>query len=206
MTNLMQCPKCGSENPVKTQTCVSCGQVLTPGMVAPGAHGTALAGGGLVATAVPSPQSLQHSQQEHSRESWSDGQPERENTSGWGSGYPIPQAVQGWTFAGMAPFGLFALYNGMWGWGIAGLLLTAVVYPLYPVYMVIVGVTGREQAWRNRRFQDMVQYERTMQAWSFAGIILGLITLGCFVYWVYCFMQFILFAPTAAPAGPSCYS
>jgi hypothetical protein len=128
------------------------------------------------------------------------------NTSGMGAGYSIPDGVKGWTFAGMAPFGLFALYNGMWGWGITGLLLTAAAFPFYIIYVLVIGITGREEAWRSRRFGDMAQFECTMNIWSYAGIILGIITFGIFVYWIYLMFQFALAVPASAPSGPGAYT
>ena len=128
------------------------------------------------------------------------------NTSGMGAEYPIPDGVKGWTFAGMAPFGLFALYNGMWGWGIAGLLLTAAAFPFYIIYVLVIGIVGREEAWRNRRFGNMAQFERTMNIWSYAGIILGVFALGIFVYWIYLMFQFMLMFPASGPSDPNAYT
>lgn len=198
----MQCPKCSSENPSNAQSCVSCGHVLA--LDAHGAVGfpNRPAAYGQQAVAVPSPHSLQQ-YQDNARTVY---QEQESNSSGMGAESAIPDGVKGWTFAGMAPFGLFALYNGMWGWGITGLLLTAVAFPFYIVYVLVIGIMGREEAWRNRRFGGMAEFERTMNIWSYAGIILGVIMLGVFVYWIYLMFQFALAVPVSDPCGPGAYT
>jgi len=94
------------------------------------------------------------------------------NTSGMGSGYPVPEAARGWSFAGFVPFGLFAFVNGMPLWGAIGLIASIFFSFLYAIYAIIVGVMGKEQAWQNRRFDSLQQYQDVMRAWNTWGLIL----------------------------------
>jgi len=93
------------------------------------------------------------------------------NTSGMGEGYPIPPEASGCTFAGCVPFGLFAFVNGSVLWGVLGLVLGWLGLPGL-VYVIYIGIQGRELAWRNRRFAGVEQYVSQMHAWHIAGIVL----------------------------------
>jgi len=93
------------------------------------------------------------------------------NTSGMGEGMPVPPETQGWTFAGCLPLGLFGLMNGVMLWGGLALAGCLIVWPLYIVYTIYIGIKGRELAWRYRRFDSVLQYEETMRVWNTWGII-----------------------------------
>jgi hypothetical protein len=91
------------------------------------------------------------------------------NTSGLGPGYPLPPAARGWTNAGIIPAGLYSFYTGSVLWGIVGVL--GVVFGLAGlVYFVVVGLRGKEYAWRNRRFASFEEFEAVMAAWNNAGL------------------------------------
>lgn len=91
------------------------------------------------------------------------------NTSGMGPGYPLPPAARGWTNAGVIPAGLFSFYTGSALWGVIGVV--GVVFSLAGlVYFVAVGLRGKEDAWRNRRFASVEEFEAVMAAWNNAGL------------------------------------
>lgn len=170
----MYCHKCGAENPPSAQSCLVCGAAVEapapqpaltpnpPGVAPPQAFASVppVATGTYGAAAGPA-----------------------ENTSGWGSAYPLPAEAQGWSFVGLVPFGLFPMYNGMHSWGVAGLLLTAlgffpllfIIWPLQLGYMIYIGMKGKELAWRSRRFAALSDYQQTMQVWNVVGIAAGVI-------------------------------
>jgi hypothetical protein len=107
-------------------------------------------------------------------------QPPDGNTSGMGPGYPAPAEASGWTFAGCVPFGLFAFFNGSIIWGLVAVLGGFIPYIggiAGLVYLIYIGVQGRELAWRSRRFANLRQYVETMNAWNTWGLVLGLISL-----------------------------
>jgi hypothetical protein len=95
-----------------------------------------------------------------------------------GQGYQLPLGVPGVNFGGCVPFGLFAFLNGSAGWGVAGLLgclVSPLAWPLSLIYAIFMFIQGRETAWRSRRFDNLAQYQDTMQAWNVWGLVwLGL--------------------------------
>jgi hypothetical protein len=91
------------------------------------------------------------------------------NTSGFGEGYPIPPGVKGWTFAGFIPYGIFAFANSSGMWGAFGIV--AHVLGLGLIYAIVLGLMGREIAWKARRFNSLVEFEETMAAWNKWGMI-----------------------------------
>lgn len=102
------------------------------------------------------------------------GLPADGNTSGMGPGYPLPQEANGWTFAGFIPYGLFAFLNGNTTWGVIGLLLS--IFGLHIVYVIYIGIKGREMAWQGRRFESVRQFSDTMREWNKWGLIVLIIT------------------------------
>jgi hypothetical protein len=112
------------------------------------------------------------------------GMPPDGNTSGMGQGYPVPPQASGWTFAGFLPWGLFSFFNGDTTWGVIG-LVGSFIGILGIVYAIMVGINGKESAWRNRRFNSIYEYEATMRSWSNWGMgCLGAGCLGGLVYFV----------------------
>jgi hypothetical protein len=97
------------------------------------------------------------------------GLPADGNTSGMGPGYPLPLEANGWTFAGFIPYGLFAFLNGNTTWGVIGLLLS--IFGLHIVYVIYIGIKGREMAWQGRRFESAMQFSDTMREWNKWGLI-----------------------------------
>jgi hypothetical protein len=99
------------------------------------------------------------------------------NTSGMGPGFPLPDEARGWTNAGVVPAGLFSFYNGSLLWGIVGAL--GVFFGLAGLaYFVAVGLRGKEDAWRGRRFASIDEYVAVMAAWDRAGVILIWVTVA----------------------------
>jgi hypothetical protein len=126
----------------------------------------------------------------------------QENTSGWGAAYPLPREARGWTYAGIVPFGLFPLYNGLQAWGVAGLVLTALgfplfflVWPLQLAYMIYIGLRGRELAWRSRRFRTLSEYEQAMHVWNVVGMISLIVGAFLLVAWGWYIFNSPVFVP-----------
>lgn len=107
------------------------------------------------------------------------GMPPDGNTSGMGQGYPVPPEASGWTFAGCVPFGLFAFLNGSTLWGVLGIAGWFVGGILGIVYLIYIGVQGRDLAWRSRRFNSVQEYQETMRSWNTWGLVIGI---GMFVF------------------------
>jgi hypothetical protein len=105
------------------------------------------------------------------------------NTSGMGEGYPLPPEASGWTWGGFVPFGLFGFMNNNTMWGVFGLLTWILGFQL--IYSIVVGVTGKQMAWKSRRFDSVEQYELTMKGWNTAGLF-------CFIAGVVLVVAFIV--------------
>jgi len=117
------------------------------------------------------------------------------NTSGMGPGYPAPAEASGWTFAGCVPFGLFAFFNGSIIWGLVAVLGGMIPYiggVAGLVYLIYMGVQGRELAWRSRRFANLHQYIATMNAWNTWGLVLGIVGLVGGVFMFFAFFALIM--------------
>jgi hypothetical protein len=110
------------------------------------------------------------------------------NTSGMGDGYPVPPEASGWTFAGFIPFGLFSFLNGNSNMGILG-AVGSIIGIVGLVYAILVGINGKESAWRNRRFASIEEYTSTMRGWNTGGLILvGLGCAGILLYFIFVFV------------------
>jgi len=121
------------------------------------------------------------------------------NTSGMGEGYPIPPQASGCTFAGCVPFGLFGFFNGSVLWGILGLVLGWSGLGL--IYIIYIGIQGRELAWRNRRFAGIQEFVDTMRAWHTGGIVALCVGLLAMVIYMVAMIGMIIFA-ASQPTTP----
>jgi hypothetical protein len=52
--------------------------------------------------------------------------------------------------------------------GVIGLVLQFLGFGI--VYAIMIGINGKESAWRNRRFDSVQQYVDTMRAWNSWGM------------------------------------
>lgn len=95
------------------------------------------------------------------------------NTSGQGAQAVLPAEAKGWSWAGFVPLGAFGFALGQPLLGILGLagLLTGRIglFYLWPLYALVIGLKGRELAWRQRRFGSVAQYAATLGAWDTVG-------------------------------------
>jgi len=71
-------------------------------------------------------------------------------------------------------------------WGVLGIVLNFIGFGI--IYIIYIGIQGRELAWRNRRFANVQQYVDTMNAWNVWGIVLAVISgLGVVLYFIFVF-------------------
>jgi hypothetical protein len=97
-----------------------------------------------------------------------------ENTSGMGKGAAIPDGVAGWSWGAFLLNWIWAVCNNTW----IGLLC---FIPYVGIVMsIILGVKGREWAWRNKRWESVEHFQRVQRKWSMWGliIIVGVFGLG----------------------------
>jgi hypothetical protein len=92
-----------------------------------------------------------------------------ENTSGMGSNAIIPEGVKGWSWGAFLLNWIWSAFNNTW----IG-LLSFIPYVGF-VMAIILGVKGREWAWRNKRWDSIEHFNRVQRKWSIWGAILLLV-------------------------------
>jgi len=99
---------------------------------------------------------------------------DQENTSGLGKGHAIPDGVSGWSWGAFLLNWIWAIGNKSWIGLIA--LLPYVGF----IMTIMLGIKGREWAWRNKRWESVEHFQRVQKKWSMWGLIifLGALVLG----------------------------
>jgi hypothetical protein len=99
---------------------------------------------------------------------------EEENTSGMGKAATIPEGVKGWSWGAFLLTWIWSIGNSTW----IG-LLTLIPY-VGLVMAIMLGLKGREWAWRNKRWDSVEHFNRVQKRWSFWGvlIVVGMMGLG----------------------------
>ena len=94
-----------------------------------------------------------------------------ENTSGMGKAARIPEGVSGWSWGAFLLNWIWAIGNSTW----IGLL--AIIPYVGFVVAIILGIKGREWAWRNKRWDSVEHFQRVQRKWTMWSLIL---TVGIF--------------------------
>jgi len=101
-----------------------------------------------------------------------------DNTSGMGKDALLPYGVSGWSWGAFMFNWIWAIFNKTY----IGLLA------LVPYFGFIVsfwlGMSGREMAWRNKRWDSLEHFNLVQRKWSLAAlyIFVGLFVLGLLSY------------------------
>ena len=94
-----------------------------------------------------------------------------ENTSGQGELATVPEEVKGWSWAG---FGL------TWIWGVLnGVLISLLaLIPFFAfIWAIVLGIKGREWAWRNKKWDSVEHFKNTQKPWDIAGMVIFAISM-----------------------------
>src|SRR5206468_11046551 len=78
----------------------------------------------------------------------------------------IPDGVKGWSWGAFFLSWIWAIGNRTW----VGLL--ALVPYVGFVVAIILGVKGREWAWKNKQWQSVEHFQRVQHSWSVWGVVL----------------------------------
>ena len=89
-----------------------------------------------------------------------------ENNSGMGRDIVLPPGVKGWSWGAFLLNWIWAIGNRTW----IGLL--AFLPYVGFVMSIILGVKGREWAWKNKRWDSLDHFNRVQKRWSFWGVVL----------------------------------
>ena len=96
-----------------------------------------------------------------------------ENTSGMGKASEIPEGVKGWSWGAFMFNWIWALGNKTW------IGLFALVPYIGFVMAIILGIKGREWAWRNKKWESLEHFQRVQRKWSLWSLIFfGIVVLG----------------------------
>lgn len=88
-----------------------------------------------------------------------------DNTSGMGKDAAIPPGVAGWSWGAFLLNWIWAVGNRTW----IG-LLCFIPYVGF-VMSIILGIKGREWAWRNKRWDSVEHFNRVQRKWSIWSLV-----------------------------------
>jgi len=88
------------------------------------------------------------------------------NTSGQGESAIVPEEVKGWSWAGFGLTWIWGVFNGV-------LISLLALIPFFAfVWAIVLGIKGREWAWRNKQWNSVEDFKNTQRPWDVAGIVL----------------------------------
>jgi hypothetical protein len=89
-----------------------------------------------------------------------------ENTSGQGESATVPEEVKGWSWAGFGLTWIWGVFNGV-------LISLLALIPFFAfIWAIVLGIKGREWAWRNKKWESVEHFKNTQRPWDIAGIVL----------------------------------
>ncbi len=102
-----------------------------------------------------------------------------DNTSGQGKAAEIPDEVRGWSWGAFLMGWIWGLFNRTW-------IALATFIPLIGlVVWVMLGLKGREWAWRNKRWDDVEHFNRAQRKWAIAGLVIWILPVVAIVVAVF---------------------
>jgi hypothetical protein len=98
-----------------------------------------------------------------------------ENTSGQGESAIVPEEVKGWSWAGFGLTWIWGVFNGVL------ISLLALIPGFALIWAIVLGVKGREWAWRNKKWDSVEHFKNTQRPWDIAGIVVFAIGVACLI-------------------------
>jgi hypothetical protein len=78
----------------------------------------------------------------------------------------IPNGIKGWSWGAFFLNWIWAIGNRTW-WGLLAII------PYFGFIMaIILGIKGREWAWKNNKWESIEHFNRVQKKWSFWGVLL----------------------------------
>lgn len=98
------------------------------------------------------------------------------NTSGQGKAAVLPEGVKGWSWGAFFWTWIWGLFNKTYISLIALIPIPIVTPPI----MILLGIKGREWAWRNKKWDSLEHFNRVQRKWSLAAlfVFVGVALLG----------------------------
>jgi len=107
-----------------------------------------------------------------------------QNTSGMGDSSIVPAEIKGWSWGAFFWTWIWSIFNNVW----IGLLCLLPIPFLAFIMSIVLGINGREWAWRNKHWDSIDQFKSTQHKWALWGliipiaiIIMGILSAGILV-------------------------
>ena len=99
------------------------------------------------------------------------------NTSGMGKDSIIPKELKGWSWGGFLWTWIWAIGNNTW----IGLL--GLISPISLIIAFVLGIKGREWAWKNKKWDSIEAFNKTQRNWTkwwliITGSLTGIAIIG----------------------------
>jgi hypothetical protein len=98
-----------------------------------------------------------------------------ENTSGQGESATVPEEVKGWSWGAFVLTWIWGVFNGVL------ISLLALIPGFVLIWAIVLGIKGREWAWRNKKWDSVEHFKNTQRPWDIAGIVLFAISMVALV-------------------------
>lgn len=99
------------------------------------------------------------------------------NTSGMGKDSLVPDEIKGWCWGGFCLNWIWAIFNNTWI-GLSVLLTYLVGLPVIGfVVCIVLGIKGREWAWKNKKWQSVEHFNNVQRKWSIASLIVFIVSI-----------------------------
>lgn len=85
---------------------------------------------------------------------------------GSGPSAPIPEGVKGWSWGAFFLNWIWGPFNGTW------IALLALIPFVGFVMAIVLGLKGREWAWKNKKWDSLEHFNRVQRAWSVGGVVM----------------------------------
>jgi len=85
--------------------------------------------------------------------------------SGKGPASEIPEEIKGWSWGAAGLNWIWGAYHGVW------LSLLILISPLNLIWWIVLGLKGREWAWRNTQWQSVSEFLAVQKKWDLWGAI-----------------------------------
>jgi hypothetical protein len=106
-----------------------------------------------------------------------------ENTSGQGASAIVPEEIKGWSWAGFSLTWIWGIFNGV-------LISLLALIPFFAfVWAIVLGIKGREWAWRNKKWDSVEHFRNSQRPWDIAGIVI-------FAIWALALIMTLAIIPT----------
>jgi hypothetical protein len=112
------------------------------------------------------------------------------NNSGLGDLSIVPKEIKGWSWGGFLLTWVWGIGNNVW----IGLLALIPIPPITLIIAFILGLNGREWAWRKKHWKSVESFKSTQKKWAVWGLIFMVLSiLLCVTLFVCAILPYIIY-------------